>query len=92
MIKSFRHKGLEAFFLRGTKAGIQPAHAPKLSRQLAHLDGAEAASDMNVPGWRLHALRGELAGQWAVSVSGNWRLVFSFEQGNVVLIDYLDYH
>ena len=92
MIQTFNHKGLEAFFRTGSKAGIQPAHSAKLKRQLAQLDQAEAAQDMNVPGWRLHPLSGDLAGHWAVWVNGNWRLVFRFEDGNALLVDYRDYH
>ena len=92
MIQTFNHKGLEAFFRTGSKAGIQPAHSAKLKRQLAQLDQAEAAQDMNVPGWRLHPLAGDLAGHWAVWVNGNWRLVFRFEDGNALLVDYRDYH
>jgi len=92
MIQTFIHKGLEAFFRTGSKAGIQPAHAAKLKRQLAQLDQAEAPQDMNVPGWRLHPLSGDLAGHWSVWVNGNWRLVFRFEDGNALLVDYRDYH
>lgn len=92
MIKSFRHKGLQAFFETGSKAGIQPHHAARLGRQLARLDLAKTVADMNVPGWRLHALVGNLAGRYAVSVSGNWRLIFRFEGEDVVLLDYQDYH
>jgi proteic killer suppression protein len=92
VIKSFIHKGLEAFFARGSKAGIQPAHAAKLSRQLARLDEAGSAQDMNVPGWRLHPLSGNLAGHWSVWVNGNWRLTFRFDDGDAVLVDYRDYH
>ena len=92
MIKSFRHKGLQAFFERGTKAGIQAAHAPKLARQLARLDEAQSAQDMNLPGWGLHALHGELRNHWAVSVNGNWRMTFTFEGVNAVLVNYQDYH
>jgi toxin HigB-1 len=92
VIKSFIHKGLEAFFLTASKAGINPAHAPKLRRQLAQLDAAMAAQDMNIPGWRLHSLTGDLAGHWAISVNGNWRLTFRFEDGDAVLVDYRDYH
>jgi toxin HigB-1 len=92
VIKSFIHKGLEAFFLTASKAGINPAHAAKLGRQLAQLDAATAAQDMNIPGWRLHALAGDLAGHWAISVNGNWRLTFRFEAGDAVLVDYRDYH
>lgn len=92
MIRTFRHKGLEAFFRRGTKAGIQPAHAGRLRLQLAALDNAVAPEDLNVPGWRLHPLTGKLAGHWAVTVNGNWRLVFRFVGGDAELVDYLDYH
>ena len=81
VIKSFRHKGLQAFFERGSKAGIQAAHAPKLARQLARLDQAQQPQDMNLPGWALHSLQGSLAGHWSVSVNGNWRMTFTFESG-----------
>lgn len=92
MIKSFRHKGLQAFFEKGTRAGIQPAHAPRLARQLAQLDAASGPDDMNLPGWRLHALHGNLHGHWSVWVNGNWRMTFMFEGVNAVLVDYQDYH
>jgi len=92
VIRSFRHKGLERFFLEGSKAGIQAAHAPKLRLQLGRLDTALGAGDMDLPGWRLHPLKGSLKGMWAVSVSGNWRLIFSFEGEDAVLVDYVDYH
>ena len=92
MISSFVHKGLQAFFLSGSKAGIQAAHAAKLRRQLAQLDQAEKLQDMNLPGWRLHPLKGELAGHWSVWVNGNWRLTFRFDAADAVLVDYRDYH
>jgi toxin HigB-1 len=92
VIRSFRHKGLERFFLEGSKAGIQAAHAPRLRLQLGRLDTAVHPGDMNLPGWRMHPLKGPLKGLWAVSVSGNWRLVFAFEGDDAVLVDYLDYH
>ena len=92
MIKSFQHKGLEAYFRTGTKAGIQPAHAKRLRLQLAALDASVSPQGMNLPGWRLHQLTGNLAGQWAVSVSGNWRLTFRFDGQDAVLVDYQDYH
>lgn len=92
MIKSFRHKGLQTFFETGSKAGIQPHHAARLRRQLARLDLAQAPADMNVPGWGLHALVGNLAGHYAVSVSGNWRLTFRFDGEDAVYVDYRDYH
>lgn len=92
MIKSFRHKGVEQFFNRGSKAGIQPKHAARLRLHLFALDNAKRAQDMNAPGWRLHPLRGDLAGYWSVDVSGNWRLTFTFEGEDAVLVDYQDYH
>lgn len=92
MIKSFRHKGIKAFFETGSKAGIQSVHAAKLRLQLAALDQATSAEDMSAPSWRLHSLQGELRGHWSIWVSGNWRLTFKLEGVDVVLIDYLDYH
>lgn len=92
MIRSFRHKGLERFFLHGSRAGIQAAHAAKLRLQLGRLDAAAGARDMDLPGWRLHPLKGALQGMWAVSVSGNWRLLFAFNGKDAVQVDYVDYH
>jgi proteic killer suppression protein len=92
MIRSFRHAGLEKFFLTGSKAGIQPAHARKLSIQLATLNTAENAVRMNVPGWDLHRLKGDLADHWSIKVNGNWRMTFRFEGENAILVDYRDYH
>lgn len=92
MIKRFRHAGLKRFFETGSKAGIQPHHAPRLSRQLKKLDTARAPEDMNVPGWKLHALKGDFAGQYAVTVNANWRLTFAFEGEDAILVDYQDYH
>lgn len=89
MIKTFRHKGLQEFFETGSKAGIQPHHAPRLGRQLVRLDLAQSPADMNVPGWRLHQLS---TGHWSVWVNGNWRMTFDFEDENAVLVDYQDYH
>jgi len=92
MIKTFKHKGLLRFFETGSKAGIQPAHAPRLARQLKALDAARSAEEMEVPGWRLHALTGDLQGHWSIWVSGNWRLTFVFEGEDAILVDYQDYH
>lgn len=92
MIRSFRHKGLEAFFRKGTKAGVQPSHASKLKIQLATLDNAKGPKDMDAPGWKLHALTGSLAGYWSVGVNENWRLIFRFVGEDAELVDYLDYH
>jgi len=92
VIKSFRHSGIERFFIYGSKAGIQAKHAEKLRIQLFALDNATKPQDMNAPGWRLHQLRGDLADHWSVDVSGNWRLTFAFEGKDAILVDYQDYH
>jgi proteic killer suppression protein len=93
VIKSFRHKGVEKFFKTGSKAGIQPKHAKRLRLQVAALDAAKSAADMNLPGWRWHALtHGNLAGHWAVWVDENFRLTFTFEGTDAILVDYQDYH
>ena len=92
MIKGFAHKGLEGYFTTGSKAGIQPTHAAMLRRQIAQLGQAVAPGDMNLPSWKLHPLKGELAGHWSVWVNGNWRLIFSFEGGHATVVDYQDCH
>ncbi len=92
MIKSFRHKGLQRFFLDGTKKGIQPKHAEKLADILDLLDAASEIRDMSFPGSDLHPLKGDFRSFWSVRVSGNWRIVFRFENGDVFDVDYIDYH
>ena len=92
MIKSFRHKGLQKFFFDGTKKGIQPKHAEKLADILDLLEAASEIQDMNFPESDLHPLKGDLRGFWSVKVSGNWRIIFRFENGDVLDVDYVDYH
>lgn len=92
MIQSFRHKGLRRFCESGSLAGIQPQHAARLRLQLAALDTAVAIEDMDIPGFRLHPLRGRERGRWSIWVSGNWRLTFEFVDGNAYVLDYEDYH
>jgi toxin HigB-1 len=92
MIKSFRHKGLRLFFEKGSMAGIQAAHAPRLGAMLRRLNETNDAQGMNLPGWGLHSLKGDLKGHWSVWVSGNWRLTFRFDGTDAELVDYQDYH
>ena len=92
MIKSFRHKGLKTFFLTGNTSGIQAIHADRLSRQLARLNNAKSAEDVNIPGWKLHSLSGKLNKHYSIEVSGNWRVTFCFDGEDVVLVNYQDYH
>ncbi len=92
MIKSFNHKGLEKFFKSGTTRGVQAQHAKKLSRILDFLDNAKCVQDMDLPGFNLHPLVGDLKGQWSVKVSGNWRVLFYFEDGHAYVVNYQDYH
>ena len=92
MIRTFRHAGLEAFYRTGSKAGIQPHHAPRLRLLLTALDAARSSQDMSAPAWRLHPLTGRLAGHWSVWVNGNWRLTFRFDGADAELVDYQDYH
>ena len=92
MIASFLHKRLRKYFESGSVAGIQPAHAKRLQMQLAALDTAETIDDMNVPGFRLHPLKGSEKGRWSVCVNGNWRITFEFENGNAFILDYEDCH
>ena len=92
MIKSFKHKGLEKLFFSGSTVGIQAAHKDKLRIQLAMLEAAGVVQDMDKPGWSLHPLKGKRSEQWAVSVSGNWRLTFEFKEGHAHRVNYEDYH
>lgn len=92
MIQSFRHKGIRKFFESDNAAGILPDHAKRLRMLLAALDTAQSIEDMNVPGFRLHSLKGSERGRWSVWVNGNWRLTFEFRDGHAYVLDYEDYH
>ena len=92
MIQSFRHKGVARFFASGSTAGIQARHAKRLRMPLAALDTAQSIDDMNVPGFRLHPLKGSERGRWSVWVNGNWRLTFEFRDAHAYVLDYEDYH
>lgn len=92
MIKSFKHKGLEEFFYTGKKKGIKPEHDNRLERILDRLNSACEILDMNYPGSNLHKLQGDKKHQYAVNVSGNWRIFFEFIDGDAYIVDYDDYH
>jgi len=92
MIKSFRHKGLKKFFDSGSVAGIQSQHAKRLRMQLVALDTATTIEDMDIPGFKLHSLKGSDKDRWSVWVNGNWRVTFEFRDGHVFVLDYEDYH
>jgi len=92
MIRSFRHKGLRRMFEDDDRRGVGAREVDKIARILARLNQSRAPQDMAVPGFRLHPLRGDLKGFWAVSVSGNWRVIFRFEGEDAVDVDLVDYH
>jgi proteic killer suppression protein len=92
VIRSFQHKGLERFFLKGTKSGIQAAHASKLRLILSWLHASVSPKDMNLPGLYLHQLKGTSRGVWSVRASGNCRITFRFEGPDAIDVNYEDYH
>lgn len=92
MIKTFKHKGLKLFFESGKTSGIQAIHAKKLRLQLTALETATEIEDMDLPGYKLHELKGDKKGIWSIMVNGNWRITFKFENGDAYIVDYEDYH
>ena len=92
MIVSFRHRGLKRLYERGDRSRVPPQLVDQAEDILGLLDMAKDPEDMNLPGYRLHRLRGNLRGFWSITVSGNWRIVFRFDGGNAFDIDLIDYH
>ena len=92
MIRSFRHKGLKLLFDKGDRRKVQSVYADKIERILARLEESSEVGSMDLPGFRLHPLKGDLAGFWSVTVSGNWRVIFRFESGHASDVDLVDYH
>ena len=92
MIKKFRHKGLKQLFDSGIALGVNPQHVKRLRQILSLLETAEKIKDMGLPGLKLHELKGKRKGTWAVSVSGNWRITFKIQSGDVFGVNYEDYH
>lgn len=92
MVRSIRHKGLKRLYEEDDPRGVVAEHATKLRDILARLDAASTVADMDLPGFRLHPLKGELKGFWAVTVRANWRVIFRLAERNVLDVDYVDYH
>jgi toxin HigB-1 len=92
MIKSFRHKGLKAFWEKGSGKGIPGALAPRVERMLDALDAATDPSQLNLPGFNLHPLKGARKGEWSMWASGNWRVTFRFAAGDAYDVNLEDYH
>lgn len=92
MIKSFKHKGLKLFYETGSTAKINPRHADKLHNILQVLDYATEPKQLYFPAFQLHQLRGNLNGYYSISVNSHWRVIFKFEDKDIILVNYLDYH
>jgi len=92
MIKSFRHRGLKRLYEQGDASKVRADQRNRVTDVLFHLDQAHAPRDLDLPGYRLHSLKGDLKGVWSVSISGNWRIVFRFEDGDAYAVDLVDYH
>ena len=92
MIKSFKHKGLQDFYEKGHSSGIQAQHRQKIRMQLVALDTATVIDDIDLPGFRLHPLKGNLKGLWSIEVNKNWRITFEFKASDVYIVNYENYH
>jgi proteic killer suppression protein len=92
MVRTFRHKGLKRLFEKDNPSGVRADQAGRIRDVLSQLDQAARATDLDLPGYRLHALKGDLQGFWSVTISGNWRIIFRFEDGAALDVDLVDYH
>ncbi|MEQ8363046.1 MAG: type II toxin-antitoxin system RelE/ParE family toxin [Cyclobacteriaceae bacterium] len=92
MIENFKSKALKKFFVKGDDSKINPNHRKRIKRILFVLNNGKKLEDFNMPGWNFHPLKGNLKGMYAIEVSGNFRVIFRFENGKVMDVDYLDYH
>lgn len=91
MIRTFRHRGLKRLY-QGDPSKVRADQARRIADVLGHLDRAQRASDLDLPGYRLHALKGDLRGLWSITISGNWRIVFRLVDGDALDVDLMDYH
>ncbi|MBV8053860.1 MAG: type II toxin-antitoxin system mRNA interferase toxin, RelE/StbE family [Deltaproteobacteria bacterium] len=92
MIRHFRHRGLKRLYESDDRREVSPQHADKIARIMARLDEATRPQELNLPGFRLHPLKGDLGGYWSITVSANWRVIFRFEGASATDIDLIDYH
>ncbi|MCH8187888.1 MAG: type II toxin-antitoxin system RelE/ParE family toxin [Proteobacteria bacterium] len=92
MIQNFKHRGLKRLFERNDKSQVRPDHLETIEDILAFLDIAEKPQDLDKPGYNLHPLKGNLKGFWSVKISGNWRIIFRFEDGDAFDVNLIDYH
>ncbi|MXY93318.1 MAG: Killer protein [Caldilineaceae bacterium SB0670_bin_27] len=92
MIRTFRHRGLRMLYARGDSSRVRADQAQRIALALADLDSASKPSDLDLPGYRLHPLKGNMRGYWSISISANWRIIFRFEDGDVYDVDLVDYH
>jgi toxin HigB-1 len=92
MIRSIRHKGLKRLFEQDDPSGVNPEHVEKLQNILATLQAAPTVAHMDLPGFKLHALKGQMKGFWSVTVRANWRVIFRFAEGHAQDVDLVDYH
>lgn len=92
MIRGFRHKGLARLYYHAERKGLSAELIPKIERVLARLDVSGSPEALNLPGWRLHPLKGDRHGMWSVSVAGNWRIIFRFHGADVTDVELVDYH
>jgi proteic killer suppression protein len=92
VIRSFRHRGLRRLYQNGDASKVQAEQAGRIADVLAHLDRAQRPTDLDLPGYRLHPLKGDMKGLWSVTISGNWRIVFRFKDGDAFDVDLMDYH
>ena len=92
MIRSIRHKGLKRLFDVGDETGVQRSHSKKLRLILAAIDASASIQALDLPGFRLHTLKGDQQNRWSIRVNGNWRMTFVFIDGDAWLLDYEDYH
>lgn len=92
MVENFRHKGLRQFYERGDRSGLGAAMVPRIQEILSILDAADSIEELDIPGYRLHLLSGNVSGRWNIRVTGNRRIVFRFVDGSVRHVDLVDYH